>query len=133
MLHEPGGRFHDHGHAGLVVGAQQRGAVGGDQGPADQVLQFRVVGHANHPARVARQHQVAAPIIADHLRLDALAGGFRRSVQVGTEGDGRAAAAAVARHGGQHDPVLVLPASAMPRPAAPAPAAAQSICPGELG
>ena len=36
MLDEPGRRFHDDRHAGLIVGTQQRGAVGSDDRPAAQ-------------------------------------------------------------------------------------------------
>jgi hypothetical protein len=37
-------RIHDLGDAGLVVGAEQRGAVGGDDVVADLVFQRRMIG-----------------------------------------------------------------------------------------
>ncbi len=48
VLHQDARRFHDDREAGLVVGAEQRGAVGGDDRLADQAVQLRVLGDANH-------------------------------------------------------------------------------------
>ena len=42
--------IHDLGDAGLVVGAEQRGAVGGDDVVADLVLQRGMLGEADHLA-----------------------------------------------------------------------------------
>ena len=56
--------IHDLGDAGLVVGAEQGGAVGGDDVVADLVGERRMVGDADHLRRIARQHDVAALIIA---------------------------------------------------------------------
>ena len=53
-------RIHDLGDAGLVVGAEQRGAVGGDDVVADLVLQRRMLGDADHLRGIGRQHDVAA-------------------------------------------------------------------------
>ena len=69
---------------GLVVGAQQGRAVGGNQSSAAEQFQLGVVGHADHPGFVARQHDVAAGVALDHLRTDVRAGGFRRGVHDGS-------------------------------------------------
>ena len=89
MLHQPCGRFHDHGQAGLVVGPQQRRAVGGDQRLADAARPTPDSRPRGSPARVGRQHDIAAAVLADHLRLHALAGRLRRGVQCGAQGDRR--------------------------------------------
>ena len=80
-------RIHDFGDAGLVVGAQQRGAVGGDDVVADLVGEIRVLRGANHLRGVGRQHDVAATIVPDDLRLDVLARTVGRGVHVRAEAD----------------------------------------------
>ena len=82
-------RIHDLGEAGLVVGAEQRGAVDGDDVVADLVGQRRMFGGADHLGRIGRQHDVAAAIIFDDLRLDVLAGAVGRSVHMRAEADHR--------------------------------------------
>ena len=61
MLDEPGGRLHDHGHARLVVGAQQRRAVGGDERAADAARPARGCRPRGSPARVAGQRRGRRP------------------------------------------------------------------------
>ena len=56
-------RIHDLGKAGLVVGAEQRGAVGGDDVVADLVGQRGMLGGADHLGRVGRQHDIAAAVV----------------------------------------------------------------------
>ena len=82
-------RIHDLGEAGLVVGAQQRGAVGRDDVVADLVGQRRMLGGADHLGGIGRQHDVAAAIVLDDLRLDVLAGAIRRGVHMRAEADHR--------------------------------------------
>jgi hypothetical protein len=82
-------RIHDLGDAGLVVGAEQSGAVGGDDVVADLVAQRRIVGHADHLRGVGRQGDVATLVVAHDLRLDVLAGHVRRGVHVGAKADHR--------------------------------------------
>ena len=82
-------RIHDRGDAGLVVGAEQRGAVAGDDVVADLVGKGRVLVEPDHLARIARQHDIAALIIVDDLRFHARAGAIRRSVHMGAEADHR--------------------------------------------
>ena len=65
---EIGDRGHDLGDAGLVVGAEERRAVGRDQLVADVVLELRRLARADHLARVA-EHDLAA-VVADPLRRD---------------------------------------------------------------
>ena len=82
-------RIHDLGEAGLVVGAQQRGAIGRDDVVADLVGERGMIGGADHLGRVGRQHDVAAAIIPHDLRLDVLAGAIGRSVHMRAEADHR--------------------------------------------
>ncbi|MND60955.1 hypothetical protein D3C80_521980 [compost metagenome] len=97
------GSGHDLGKAGLVVGAQQRRAVGGDDVVADLVLQFRMFGRLDGAALVARQRDVAALVILDHLRLDVGAGKIRCGVHVGAETDDRDVVLAGVRGDGRVD------------------------------
>ena len=60
---------HDLGNAGLVVGAEQCRAIGGDQIVADLVAQRRMLGNTDDLLRIAGQLDIAAGIGADHLRL----------------------------------------------------------------
>ncbi|MGY4453538.1 hypothetical protein ACVWZR_008198 [Bradyrhizobium sp. i1.3.1] len=81
--------IHDLGDAGLVVGAQERGAVGGDDVVADLVLQRGMFSEADHLAGIARQGDIAAAIVLHQLRLDVLAGHVGRGVHVRAEADHR--------------------------------------------
>ena len=83
-------RGHHLGHAGLVVGAEQRVAARGDDVVADRVAQLgHPLGLEHGPA--ARQRDVAAVVVAVHERLDPAAGLVRARVQVGEQADdGRA-------------------------------------------
>ncbi len=87
MLDQETRRIHDLGDAGLVVGAQQRGAVGGDDVVADLVAQRRVLVDADDLGRVRRQHDVAALIVRHDLRLDVLAGAVGGRIHVRAEAD----------------------------------------------
>ena len=81
--------IHDLGEAGLVVGAQQRGAVRRDDVVADLVGERRMLGGADHLRGIGRQHDVAAAIVPHDLRLDVLAGAVGRGVHVRAEADHR--------------------------------------------
>ena len=100
-------RIHDFGKPGLVVGAEQRGAVGGDDVVADLVGKGWMFGGADDLRGVARQHDVAAAIIPDDLRLDVLAGAVGRGVHVRTEADDRDFFVRVRRKRGVDIAVLV--------------------------
>ena len=89
ILNQEPRRIHDLGEAGLVVGPQQRGAVGRDDVVADLVGERGMVGGADHLGGIGRQHDVAALVIPHDLRLDVGAGAIRRSVHVRAEADHR--------------------------------------------
>ena len=63
ILNQEPRRIHDLGEAGLVVGPQQRGAVGRDDVVPDLVGQRGMVGGADHLRGISRQHDVAAAVI----------------------------------------------------------------------
>ena len=92
-------RIHDLGEAGLVVGPQQRGAVGRDDVVADLVGQRGMFGGADHLRGIARQHDVAAAIIPHDLRLDVLAGAIGRGVHMRAEADHRDLLVGIGRDG----------------------------------
>ena len=81
--------IHDLGEPGLVVGAEQRGAVGRDDIVADLVGERRVLGGADDLRGIGRQHDVAAAVVLHDLRLDVLAGAIRRGVHMRAEADHR--------------------------------------------
>jgi hypothetical protein len=58
---------HDLGDAGLVVGAQQGGAVGGDDVVADLLLEVGMLGDLDDAAGVAAELDVAALVVADDI------------------------------------------------------------------
>ena len=70
-------------------------------------VQVRVLADADDLRRIPRQHDVAAVVVADHLRLDVLARVLGRGIDVRVERDGRRAGH-VARHRGEDEAVLVL-------------------------
>ena len=92
-------RVHDLGDARLVIGAQQRRAVAGDDVVADLVPQRGIFGDADDLRGIAGQHDVAALIVAHDLRLHVLAGAVRRGVHVRAEADDRHVLVGVRRHG----------------------------------
>ena len=83
-------RLHDDRDAGLVVGAEQRRAVGGDDRLALHAGQVRILGHPQDLGRIARQDDVLTVVVRMNEWLDVVAAGFRRGVDVGDPGDGRA-------------------------------------------
>ncbi len=99
--------IHDLGKAGLVVGAQQRGAVRGDDVAADLVLQRGMFGGADDLRGVAGQHDVAATVIPHDLGLDVLAAAIGRSVHVRAEADHRDLLVGIGRNGRVDVAVLV--------------------------
>ena len=89
--------IHDLGEPGLVIGAQQRGAVRRDDVVADLVCQRRMLGGADHLRAIRRQYDVAAAIVLHDLRPDVLAGAIGRSIHMRAEADHRHALAGVRR------------------------------------
>ena len=102
MRHDILDGVHDLGHAGLVVGAEQRGAVGGDDRLALVREQLRELRGAQREARHALQGNVGAVVVRDDLRLDAGAGRVGRRVHMGDEAHGRDLLVDVGRDGGHY-------------------------------
>jgi hypothetical protein len=99
-------RGHDLRHAGLVVGAQQRVAAGGDDVVpflAGKLLEHRRIEHG----AVARQLEHGAVVAAVHDRLDARARLVGAGVDVGDEADRRRVAVDRRRQRGHHVAVIV--------------------------
>ena len=95
---QPLGHGHDLRHAGLVVCAEDGGAVGDDEGLAAEGGEMGEGGGAQRaPARA--QLDVAAVVVLDHAGLDVLAGEIGDGVNVGEEAD--AGLVLQARRGGQ--------------------------------
>ena len=91
---------HDLGHARLVVGAEQRRAVGVDQRVSLEELQF---GEVRDPHReLAVQRDVAAVVLLDDAGLDILAAHVGRRVHMGDEADHGSVLAARRRGDGAH-------------------------------
>ena len=72
-------------HAGLVVRAEKRRAVGDDQALADGVFQLRIFLRREHDVLFFVQHHVAAIIGFGDAGADVLARGVRRGIHVGDE------------------------------------------------
>ena len=72
-------------HAGLVVRAEERRAVGDDQALADGVFQLRIFLRREHDVLFFVQHHVAAIIGFGDAGADVLARGVRRGIHVGDE------------------------------------------------
>lgn len=81
-------RLEDDGHAGLVIGAQQRGAVGADQILAHKLGKLREPGRLHDDVQFLVEDDIPALIVND-LGLDVLSGEIRRGVHMGNEADGR--------------------------------------------
>ena len=84
MRDEPGDRRHDLRDSGLVVGAEQRRAVRGDDVVPD-ALREQCARRGREPG-----HEVAAVVALVHLRLDAGAGRVGADVDVREQSDRRA-------------------------------------------
>ena len=95
----------DLGDASLVVGAQQRFAVGGDQGLPQHLVQDREHHRRQHFIADA-QRDVAAAIVLDDLRIDVFAAEIRRGIQMGDKTDRRHRPGDVARPGAHHAAVF---------------------------
>ena len=80
---------HDLGHAGLVVGAEQRRPVGGDDVVADLFLQQRQFLGVEDDAGVAGELDRAAVVRLVHLRVDARPGHVGRRIHVRDVADRR--------------------------------------------
>lgn len=99
ILHEDFGGGDDFGNAGLVVGAQQRRTIRGDDVVADLVGQFRVLGHLDDAAGIA-QRDVAAGIVGDDLGPHVGAAEIGRGIHMRAEADDRHVLVGIGRNGG---------------------------------
>ena len=91
--------IHDLGKAGLVVGAEQRGAVGGDDIVADLIGEGGMFRGADDLGRIGLQHDVAATVIPDDLWLDVRTGAIGRGVHMRAEADDRHVFVGIGRDG----------------------------------
>ncbi len=89
VFHQMGRGFHDNRDACLVVGAQQCRAVGRDERTVMQLLEFRIVGDANHLAGIAGQWNITPAVVSNHLGPHVGSAGCRRGIQMGVECDDR--------------------------------------------
>ena len=80
-------RLEDDGDAGLVIGAQQGGAIGADQILSHELGKLREPGGLHNDVLLLIEYDVSAGIV-DDLRLDVLAGQVGGGVHVGDEADG---------------------------------------------
>jgi hypothetical protein len=80
---------HDLGEPGLVVGTEQRRAVGRDDVVADLVEQRGIVADPDDPPRIAGKLDVAAAVVAHSSRPDVRSGEVGRGVHVRAEADDR--------------------------------------------
>ena len=88
MRHDVLHRVHDFGHAGLVVGPQQGGAVGGDEGLPHIMKQFGELLRLQLQAGNAFQGNGASVIGRDDLRLHIFAARIRCGIDMGDEPHG---------------------------------------------
>ena len=79
-------RRHNLGYTGLVVGAQQGGAVGGDERLTLQIGQEREFFHRQH--RITAQNHVAAVVVLMKNGVDVLAGGIGGRIHMGNQTQG---------------------------------------------
>lgn len=76
------GKFHDHCHAGFVIRAKQRHAIGRDDRGSFERRQLRLFRRAEHLGRVAGQDNVAAVVVPMDHRLNVLAARLGGGVDV---------------------------------------------------
>ena len=85
MLHYVLDSIHNLGHAGLVVGAQKCGAVGGNQRLSLVAQQFREISRIEFESGHALQLYRRTVVVLDYLGLDILAAGVGSRVDMGDE------------------------------------------------
>ena len=88
MSHDVLHRVHDFGDTGLVVGAEKRRAVGGDDGLAHMAEQFREFGRLQSQPGHTLEGDVGSVIILDYLGFDILAGSVGSGIHMGDESHG---------------------------------------------
>jgi hypothetical protein len=87
---EIGDGAHYFGHACFVVGAEQRGAIRGDDVVSDSCRKDRVLARAQHLVGIPGEHDVAAVPVLDDLRVDLGARLVLARVHMGDQPNGRA-------------------------------------------
>ena len=107
MGHDVLHRVHDLRHAGLVVGAEERRAVGRDERLAHIMEHFRELGRLQRQARHAGKGDLPAIIVFHDLRLDVRARGVRGRIDMGDEADGRYLRLHIGRDASHHIPELI--------------------------
>ena len=107
MLHQILHGGHDFCHAGLVIGPQKGGAVGGDEGLAYVMQHFRKFFRAQLQAGYALEVYGAAVVVLDNLRLHIGPAGIGSGIHMGDEAHGRYFLVQVGRDGTHHIAVLV--------------------------
>ena len=108
------GRGHDLGHARLVVGPEQRRAVGRDEVVAHVLGELRQVGGVEREVRVGGKREPAAVVARDELRLHVRAADRRARVDVGDQPEHRHLVRDGRRHRRRHVAVLVEPSVVQP-------------------
>ena len=98
---------HNLGNTGLVVCAQQGGAVRGDDGLSPMVQKLREIRRVEEKSRYALQGNGTAVVVFDNLRLDISSGGVRSRVHVRNKADCRHILVQVGRDAGHYIAVLV--------------------------
>ena len=98
-------RGHYLGNTGLVIGAKQRFAIGGDQRLPEQLVQDREHHRGEH--FIANpESDITATVVFNDLRVYVFAAEVRRRVDVGNKANGRNSAGNVGRKGSHHRPFL---------------------------
>jgi hypothetical protein len=80
MFHQRGCGLYDNGHAGLIVGTEERRSVGSNNRMADRVFQGRIIADTNNLLGISAERQISARVVANHLRTHILAGRLGRGV-----------------------------------------------------
>ena len=107
MAHQLLGHGHNLRHAGLVVRAEQGGAVGDHQVLADIFFQVRVFLFAQDDLFFLVEQDIPA-VVFDHFGLDVVAGSVLGGVHVGDEADDRFVLLALGGRDGSVDVTLVI-------------------------
>ena len=107
MRHDVLHRVHDFRYAGLVIGTQQRRAVGRDERLAHVMQHLRELGRLQRQSRHTLEGDFPAVIRLDDLRLDIRPGRIRRRIDMGDEAHRRHLLVHIGRNAAHHIPVLV--------------------------
>ncbi len=98
---------HDFCHAGLVIGPQKGGSVGGDERLAHVVQHFGELFRLELQAGNALEVNGAAVVVLNDLRLDIGPAGVGGGIHVSDEAHGRYVLAQIGREGSHHVSVFI--------------------------